>query len=81
MKSEKLTPVDRLVFLYVLLNSNTVKNDRNVCTGLGISATRLSSARSKLEKSGLIAMTKASEDGKAYAITQDGEKLLCTMFQ
>lgn len=81
MKSEKLTPVDRLVFLYVLLNSNTVKNDRNVCTGLGISATRLSSARSKLEKSGLIAMMKASDDGKAYAITQDGEKLLCTMFQ
>ena len=81
MKSDKLAPVDRLVFLYVLLNSNVVKNDRNVCAGLGISANRLVDARTKLEKLGLIAMMKANNDGKAFAITQDGEKLLCTMFQ
>lgn len=81
MKSEKLTPVDRLVFLYVLLNANIIKSDRNVCAGLGINATRLASARSKLEKFGLITMTKDSDDGKAFAITQNAEDFLCMMFQ
>ena len=81
MKSEKLTPVDRLVFLYIFMNANIVKNDRNVCAGLGINAARLSVARSKLEKLGLITMTKASDDGKAFAITQNAEDFLCLMFQ
>lgn len=80
MKSEKLTPVDRLVFLYVLMNANIVKNDRNVCAGLGITTARLEAARNKLVKFGLIAMTKASNDGKAFAITQNAEDFLCTMF-
>lgn len=81
MKSKKLTPVDRLVFLYIFMNANIVKNDRNVCAGLGINATRLASARSKLKKLGLIMMTKASDDGKAFAITQSAEDFLCMMFQ
>lgn len=81
MKSEKLTPVDRLVFLYVLMNANTVKNDRNVCTGLGITTARLETARNKLVRLGLIRMTKAGDDGKAFALTQDAQEFLCTMFQ
>ena len=81
MKSEKLTPVDRLVFLYVLMNANIVKNDRNVCAGLGISTSRLASARSKLERLALIRMTKVGDGGKAFAITQDAQEFLCTMFQ
>ena len=81
MKSEKLTPVDRLVFLYVLMNTNIVKNDRNVCAGLGITTDRLEAARNKLVKFGLIAMTKARDDGKAFAITQNAEDFLCTMFR
>jgi len=81
MKSERLTPVDRLVFLYVLLNANIIKSDRNVCAGLGVSPARLADARTKLEKLGLIAMTKASDDGKAFAITQNAEDFLCKMFQ
>lgn len=81
MKSEKLTPVDRLVFLYVLMNANTIKNDRNVCAGLGITTARLETARNKLVEFGLIKMTKAGDDGKAFALTQNAEDFLCTMLQ